>query len=230
MPLLLKNRRVGEVTIVTCSGRIVEGVEASSLLDHVKSLLPGQRDIVLHLGEVQFVDSSGLGAMVRLLTSSRAARGDLKLCNVTPEVRKTLKLTSLNCIFDIHESESDSISAFYRGTTAGIGQQAAEKKVLCVHPSADVLAYLRQVLRQAGYSPLTSCSLADSLILMKAAKPGLVILDPALLAAANPRAAEAFRSSSAGIPAVELGSDFSTVEAGQAASHLLDRVQAQFAS
>ena len=229
MPLLLKNRRIGDVTVVTCSGRIVAGVEANTLLDHVKSLIPSQRDLILHLGDVNFIDSSGLGTMVRLLTSARAARGDLKLCNMTPGVSKAFRLTSLHSVFDAHESESDAVSAFYRGVTAGCGEASAETRVLCVHPSADVLAYLRQVLQRAGYCPLTSCSVGDSLILLKAARPALVIVDPSLSAVVSPRTSEAFRSSLAFVPVVELSSDFSGSEAGEAASQLLEQVRAKVA-
>src|SRR5271170_8395929 len=80
--LSLDTRDVGRVTIVQCNGRIVAGGESDSLRAHVTWLLRDRRDIVLHLGEVGFIDSSGLGTMVRALTTIRQARGDLKLCNV----------------------------------------------------------------------------------------------------------------------------------------------------
>ena len=71
MRLSLDTREVGRVTIVRCKGRIVSGGESESLRTHVAWLLRDRRSIVLHLGEVAFVDSSGLGTMVRTLTSTR---------------------------------------------------------------------------------------------------------------------------------------------------------------
>ena len=82
LPLSLKTRAVGDVTIVQCSGRIVAGPEAESLREHVCGTLQDHRDIILHLGEVAFIDSSGLGMLVRLLTSTRRVSGDLKLCSL----------------------------------------------------------------------------------------------------------------------------------------------------
>src|SRR5437879_13887669 len=114
MPLSLNTRGVGDVTIVRCSGRIVAGGETESLREHIGGLLPDRKVIVLHLGEVVFIDSSGLGMLVRLLTSTRRAGGDLKLCNVPPPVDKVLKMTNLIMVFDTHGCVADWVSAFYR--------------------------------------------------------------------------------------------------------------------
>ena len=77
MPLSLDTREVGRVTIVRCNGRIVAGSDSESLRAHVDWLLRDRRAIVLHLGEVGFIDSSGLGTMVRALTSTRRAHGEI---------------------------------------------------------------------------------------------------------------------------------------------------------
>ena len=112
--LSLDTREVGRVTIVHCNGRIVAGGESESLRAHVAWLLRDRRSIVLHLGAVGFMDSSGLGTIVRTLTSARQARGDLKLCNVPEHVRKVLELSHLTSLFDTHESEEKAVAAFYR--------------------------------------------------------------------------------------------------------------------
>ena len=90
MPLSLNTRAVGDVTIVRCIGRIVAGGETESLREHITGLRQDRSAFVLHLGEVAFIDSSGLGTLVRLLTSTRRGRGDLKLCNVPQAVDKVL--------------------------------------------------------------------------------------------------------------------------------------------
>jgi len=92
---------------------------ASSLVHglrrRVSALLPDCREIVLHLGNVAFVDSTGMGTLARLLTSARRCGGDLRLCNVGGEVLKVLQITRLNTLFQILQSEEDAVSSFSQG-------------------------------------------------------------------------------------------------------------------
>jgi len=224
MPLSLDTRSVGDTTIVRCCGRIVAGGEIDFLRDHVSGLLQEHKDIVLHLGDVIFIDSSGLGTLVRLLSSTRRIRGDLKLCNVPAPIRNVLQMTNLVALFDTHESEEDAVRAFYRRNAVPEPATASGPTVMCVDQSADVLAYLRETLRGAGYNVLTSGNLRDSLILLRATRPGLLVLGPSLGAA--PGTEQAFRNACTDVPIVELGSGFSTRDAGQAASELLERIHA----
>ncbi len=159
---------------------IVAGGETELLHVHVHRLMEDRTDIVLHLGDVVFIDSSGLGMLVRLLISMRKNGGDLKLCNVPPDIHKVLKMTNLNTLFAMHESEEDAISAFYRRNATSEPKTFDGPRLLCVDPSADVLAYLRELLRRAGYNVLTNSNLHDSLILIRATQPGLVIVGPNL--------------------------------------------------
>ena len=78
MRLTLNTREVGRVTIVHCTGRIVAGAESEALRAHATWLLRDHRSLVLHLGDVEFVDSSGLGTLVRILTGTRQAHGELE--------------------------------------------------------------------------------------------------------------------------------------------------------
>src|SRR5215470_17912888 len=100
MPLQIMSRQVGKIRIVKCSGRIVAGAESDSLLDYVQRFIPSERYFVLHLGDIEFVDSTGLGLLVRLLTSARIAHGDLKLSNVVGTIAHTLKITNLCSILE----------------------------------------------------------------------------------------------------------------------------------
>src|SRR5204863_6813474 len=75
MPLSLQSRQVGGITVMTCSGRIVDGPEAAVLKQQFNALLPDRRYIVLDLAEVNFIDSSGLGLLVRLLTRIQSVNG-----------------------------------------------------------------------------------------------------------------------------------------------------------
>src|SRR5271165_3434916 len=141
--LSLETREVGRVTIVHCNGRIVAGGESESLRAHVTWLLRDRRSIVLHLGEVGFIDSSGLGTIVRTLTSTRQARGDLKLCNVPEHVRRVLELSHLTKLFDTHASEEEAVAAFYRPGARAESLVPTGRSVLCLDAHAAVLPYLR---------------------------------------------------------------------------------------
>ena len=224
MQLSLETREVGQVTIVRCNGRIVSGGESESLRTHVAWLLRDHRAIVLHLGDVVFVDSSGLGTMVRSLTSVRQKGGDLKLCNVPEHTRKVLGLTNLNRLFDTHESEESAVSAFYRRPSTSQQPAPSGVSVLCVDRSPDVLAYLRELLRRAGYEVHTTNSLADALILMRVTRFRLLLLGPELTA--SPQTQQSFHHASSSLAVLELGNEFSGQEAYEAAAGLLDKIAA----
>jgi len=223
MRLSLETREVGRVTIVRCKGRIVAGGENEALRAHVAHLLRDRRAIVLHLGEVVFIDSSGLGTMVRSLSSTRQVRGDLKLCAVPEHVQKVLALSHMTKLFDSHESEDNAVAAFYRMPVA---EQPVPKgkSVLCVDRNVDVVIYVRELLRRAGYDVHTSNNLHDGLILMQVSRFDLVLLGDEM--SASPTTEKRFRDVCASVPVVELGNEFPTLEAGEAAAKLLERVAA----
>ncbi len=216
-------RRVGKVTILKCAGRIVAGHEADHLHREVTSLLPEHKHFVLHMADVPFVDSSGLGLLVRLLSSARSARGDLKLCSLSKEVAHTLNITNLNRLLEAHDTEVEAVSAFYQAGAAKDGALRSGKTVVCIDQSANVLAYVREVLRQAGYDPLTTVNPSDARILIKAARPAVVILGPGVLVREQ---SEALRQVLHGIPTIELGTAFCSIEAAEAAQQVLAQVRA----
>jgi anti-sigma B factor antagonist len=224
MRLSLHTRDVGRVTIVQCNGRIVSGGESESLRTHVAWLLRDRRSIVLHLGEVGFIDSSGLGTIVRTLTSTRQVHGDLKLCNVPEPVRKVLELSHLSKLFDTYESEENAVASFYQPRSKADTPVPTGRSVLCIDCNADVLAYLRELLRRAGYDVHTSSHLRDAVILMRVTQYDLLLAGPDV--AASPATREAFQKASAKLPMVELGRDFSTLDAGKAGSELLEKIEA----
>src|SRR5215471_12060597 len=224
MPLALNAREVGEVVVVQCSGRIVAGNDTETLRAHISELMQDRKDFVLHLGEVAFIDSSGLGTIVRLLTSARRLRGDVKLCNLPRRIEGLLNMTNLNRLFDMHDSEESAISAFYRATVACEDGRPSGASVLCVDRSSDVLAYLRELLKRRGYDVQTTISVPDALILLRASRPALLVVGPNLTA--SPATRQAFETACTRMPVVEMGSEFSTLDAGEAASRLLESIQA----
>jgi len=222
--LSLDTREVGRVTIVGCNGRIVAGEESESLRAHIAWLLHDRRSIVLHLGEVAFIDSSGLGTMVRTLTSVRQVHGDLKLCNVPEHVRRILELSHLTKLFEAHESEEKAVAAFYHPGARAETPVSAGRSVLCVDTNADVLAYLRELLRP-GYDVHTSSHLRDALLLMRIIHFDLVLVGPDIPASES--AQKAFHSSCASLRVIELGNEFSTRDAGEAGAALLEKIESR---
>ncbi|HYA98050.1 MAG TPA: hypothetical protein VEH49_08145, partial [Methylomirabilota bacterium] len=87
-----------------------------------------------------------------------------------------------------------------------------------------VVVYIRELLRRAGYDVHTSNNLRDGLILMQVTRFNLLLLGADI--PASPAIDKAFRTASGGIPVIELGSEFSTLEAGEATKDLLDKVAA----
>src|SRR5271167_3652132 len=80
MQLLVQSRPVGDVMVVQCNGRIVAGPEVQSLQYQMERAMREHRDIVLQLEQVQFVDSSGIGALVRLASSAKTNDRNISLC------------------------------------------------------------------------------------------------------------------------------------------------------
>ena len=224
MPLSLDTRTVGKVAVIRCNGRITAGEESEALRVHVNSMFGRHKDFLLHLGDVGFIDSSGLGTVVRLLSSTRRLHGDLKLCNIPPGIEKVLKITNLSTLFDAHGSEESAISAFYKRSKATDAPSSLGHSVVCVDKNADVLAYLRELLTRGGYEVHTTHSLPDSVILIRVIRPLVLLVGPSVTG--SPGAEQAFDKVRATVPVIDLGGDFSTQDAGEAASQLLESIQA----
>ena len=118
MGLKISNKQADGVTVVYCNGRIVFGEEAANLREQVKNLLTTQKNIVLNLGGVSYIDSGGLGTLVGLYTSARAAGGDIRLANLTQRVGDQLQITKLVTVFEVFDSEEKAINSFKQAATA----------------------------------------------------------------------------------------------------------------
>ncbi len=119
MKMTASTRQVGGVTIVDISGRIELGEESASLRDLVSELLGnGHKQILLNLGAVNYIDSSGLGALVTSFTSARKQGGELKLLNLTDKVTDLMQMTRLYTVFDIKNDEALAVNSFGQSTAA----------------------------------------------------------------------------------------------------------------
>ena len=113
MSMKASTRQVDGVTIVDLSGRITLGEGSVILRDTIKDLLgKGQKKILLNLGDVSYIDSSGIGELVSAFTSVRNQGGELKLLHLTKKVHDLLQITKLYTVFDVKDDEATAIGAF----------------------------------------------------------------------------------------------------------------------
>ncbi|HEV2729050.1 MAG TPA: STAS domain-containing protein [Terriglobales bacterium] len=113
MSMKVSTRQVDGVTIVDCSGRITLGEGSIILKDTVRELLSkGQKRILLNLGDVNYIDSSGIGELVSAFTTARNQGGDLKLLNLTKKVHDLLQITKLYTVFDVKDEEAAAVKSF----------------------------------------------------------------------------------------------------------------------
>jgi anti-sigma B factor antagonist len=107
------NRQVEGVSVVDMSGRITLGEGSVILRDTIRDLIgKGQKKILLNLGDVTYIDSSGIGELVSAFTAVRREGGELKLLNLTKKVHDLLQITKLYTVFDIKDDEAAAIKAF----------------------------------------------------------------------------------------------------------------------
>ena len=119
MNMTATTRQAGGVTIVDISGRIVLGEESAALRDLVCDLLSkGHKRLLFNLGDVNYIDSSGLGYLVSAFTSVRKREGELKLLNLTNKVHDLLQITKLYTVFDIMDDEEVAIRSFGQSAAA----------------------------------------------------------------------------------------------------------------
>jgi len=109
----ISTRSVDGVSILDCSGRITLVEGSITLRDTVRDLLgKGQKKILLNLGDVSYIDSSGIGELVSAFTTVRNQGGELKLLNLTKKVHDLLQITKLYTVFDVKDDETSAVKAF----------------------------------------------------------------------------------------------------------------------
>ena len=115
MSIKVNTRRIDGVVILDLSGRITLGEGSVVLRDAIRDLLAkGDKNILLNLGDVSYIDSSGIGELVSAFTSVKNAGGELKLLNLTKKVQDLLQITKLYTVFDVKDDETSAVGSFTR--------------------------------------------------------------------------------------------------------------------
>jgi anti-sigma B factor antagonist len=113
MALTIASRQVDGVIVLDLSGRITLGEGSVQLRDAIRGLISkGDKNILLNLGDVNYIDSSGLGELVSAFTTAKNQQAEVKLLNLTKKVHDLLQLTKLYTVFDIKDDEASAIASF----------------------------------------------------------------------------------------------------------------------
>ena len=115
MNLKIEKRVVDGVGIMSCHGRIMFGEEATVLRDSLKDALKTTPRLVLNLSDVTYIDSGGLGTLVGVYSSARAAGADIKLTGLGQRLRDVLQITKLATVFQVFDTEQEALAALGRG-------------------------------------------------------------------------------------------------------------------
>jgi len=111
--MTIASRQVGGVAVLDLSGKITLGEGSVQIRDAIRGLIgKGQKSILLNLGNVNYIDSSGLGELVSAYTTAKNQGAALKLLKLTKKVHDLLQLTKLYTVFDIYDDEASAIASF----------------------------------------------------------------------------------------------------------------------
>ena len=113
MSVKLTTRQVGDVSVMDVAGRITLGEGSAALRDALREMVgKNQKKILLNLGEVSYIDSSGIGELVSGFTTVTNSGGTLKLLNLNKRVKDLLQITKLYTVFDIKDDEAAAVQSF----------------------------------------------------------------------------------------------------------------------
>ncbi len=120
MSLNVKTRKVdNNICVVDMSGRLTIGEPVLLLRETLRvQVNDGSRQFILNLGDVSYIDSSGLGELVSAFTTVRNKQGDVKLLNLTAKAKDLLQMTKLLTVFDVYDDETKAVNALKGSTTS----------------------------------------------------------------------------------------------------------------
>ena len=109
----IETRKVGDVTVLDCSGKITLGEGTMAVRNSVREILKnGGMKIILNLGAVNYIDSSGIGELVSSYTTVTNGGGQLKLLNLTKKIQELLAITKLLTVFQVYNDERAAVASF----------------------------------------------------------------------------------------------------------------------
>lgn len=111
--ITISERQAGDVSILDLEGKVTIGEGSVALRNAIRRMLgEGKNKILLNLGGVGYIDSSGIGELVSSFTAVNKEGGSLKLLNLTQKIQDLLAITKLLTVFDVFESEAEALASF----------------------------------------------------------------------------------------------------------------------
>lgn len=229
MPLTLQKERLSDVVVFRCQGRIVLGEEIRALQAAVTPASCETRRVLLHLGDITFIDSAGIGALVRLLGHLRSHGCELNLCHLSESVERVLRVTNLVGVLRCYGTQEEAIRGIGGELQpAPVPVQHAKSKIVCADTSRDVLEDVSALLKRSGYEVLASRNASDALTLVMVSSPHIVICGPGIQA--DGKTIQKMRESAPNARLIFLPPDFSASDAGEAGTNLVKQVQSLIAN
>jgi anti-sigma B factor antagonist len=109
----IEMRTIGDVRILDCSGKITLGEGTMAVRNTVLDILKdGGKKIIVNLADVNYIDSSGIGELVRTYSTVSSGGGQLKLLSLTKKIQELLQITELLTVFQVYDSESAALASF----------------------------------------------------------------------------------------------------------------------
>ena len=113
MSLKITDSEVDSVSVVELDGRIVMGEENNSLREKLKSLVAtGKKKIVLNVGNIKYIDSTGLGTLVAAHFSAKTQGASVRLCHLGKRFHEMMQVTKLLTVFDVYDTQAAAVSSF----------------------------------------------------------------------------------------------------------------------
>jgi anti-sigma B factor antagonist len=111
--ITITERQAGDVTILDLAGKVTIGEGSVALRSTIRRVLgEGKTKLILNLGQVGYIDSSGIGELVSSFTAVNKEGGTLKLLNLTEKIQDLLAITKLLTVFDVFEDEASALASF----------------------------------------------------------------------------------------------------------------------
>ncbi len=221
MRLSLQSRFCGNVYVIQCKGRIVAGEEVKAL---EAALDKGAREFtrfVLNMSEVEGLDSTGLGLLVRYADRMAQRRGGVRLAALPESVEALLTLTKLSRMLQSYPTEDDAIVSFLKQRSAEETRERSGPRVLFHDVSADLCVFVRTVLKQHGYDVRSTCSFRDAKILLQVDGVEYILVGPGTPLLSSETVLTSLRALAPGAAVLQLDADFKARDAHQATEALL---------
>jgi anti-sigma B factor antagonist len=222
MSLDLSTHLCGTVLIVECSGRISAGPEAEGLLAILrKDSFRDIRQIVLHMGCLNRLDSTGLGLLVRCAGSLRQRGGDLRLACVTPPILEIFQITRIDSVLNIYPTEEEAVLSFLQKPDTPASVECSGGCVLLVDQSPDFCAFASALLTQHGFDVKRASLVRDARILLLIEKPNFILAGPSTQPEALDQTLATFKSLAPGATVLAINPTIKTEDPHRAAEILL---------